>query len=444
MKINKPVKAKPIVTHEGGIASRTTHEETLRRTVMSCMLWEKEFYEDGVSIADRIKSLIPKVPAANVQHIAIYAREVAKLRHVPLLIVREMARIPTHKHLVSSTLERVIQRADELSEFLAIYWKDGKCPVSAQVRKGLGNALKKFSEYDLAKYNRDGAVRLRDVMFLARPKPENEAQAALWKKLADDTLATPDTWEVELSASSDKKASWTRLLSEKKLGSLALLRNLRNMTDVGIDRDLIKEAILTTNHSRTLPFRFIAAARFAPPFEPQLETAMVNNLKTNERLSGRTLVLVDVSGSMDSGLSTKSDMTRLDAACGVAMVTREICEDAVVFSFSNREVEVPARRGFALRDAIIKSQSHGGTALAASLAGINAKVSYDRIIIITDEQSRDGSLAPKCDKAYIINVASAQNGVGYNKYVHINGFSEAVVNFIIQYEKSAGLATSEG
>lgn len=443
MKINNPVKAKPVVTHEGGIASRTTHEETLRRTVMSCMLWEKEFYEDGVSIADRIKTLVAKVPAQNVQHIAIYARESAKLRHVPLLIVREMARLPTHKHLVAATLERIIQRADELTEFLAIYWKDGKCPLAAQVRKGLGNALKKFSEYDLAKYNRDGAVRLRDVMFLTRPKPNTEEQAALWKKLADDTLATPDTWEVELSASSDKLASWTRLLTEKKLGSLALLRNLRNMTEVGVSRDKIKEAILTTNHSRTLPFRFIAAARIVPPYEPQLETALFNNLKTNERLSGRTLVLVDVSGSMDGALSSKSDMTRLDAACGVAMVTREICDDAVVFSFSNKEVEVPARRGFALRDAITGSQSHGGTALAASLAGINAKVSYDRIIIITDEQSRDGSLAPKCDKAYIINVASAQNGVGYNKYVHINGFSEAVVNFIIQYEKSAGKKPSE-
>lgn len=436
MKVNKAVKAKPVVTHEGGIASRTTHEETLRRTVMSCMLWEKEFYEDGVSIADRIKDLVSKVPAAKVQHIAVYAREVAKLRHVPLLIVREMARLPTHKHLVAVTLERVIQRADELAEFLAIYWKDGKCPLSSQVRKGLGNALQKFSEYDLAKYNRDGAVKLRDVMFLTRPKPKDAAQAELWKKLADDTLSVPDTWEVELSASSDKKASWTRLLEEKKLGSLALLRNLRNMVEAGVDRSLIQTGIISANHSRTLPFRFIAAARHAPAFEPQLETALVSSLKTNQRLDGRTLVLVDVSGSMDDKLSAKSDMTRLDAACGVAIVAREICDDAAVFTFSNKEVEVPARRGFALRDGIIHSQSHGGTALAASLAGVNAKISYDRIIIITDEQSRDGSLAPKCDKAYIINVASAQNGVGYNKYVHINGFSEAVVNFIIQYENN--------
>lgn len=438
MKINKPVKSEPVRTHEGGIASRTTHEETLRRTVMSCMLWEKDFYEDGKTIADRIKDLIPKIAADKVAEIAIYARTEAKLRHVPLLIVREMARLNSHKHLVAQTLTSVIQRADELTEFLAIYWKDGKCPISAQVRKGLGQALKKFSEYDLAKYNRDGAVKLRDVMFLCRPKPDTAEQTELWKKLAEDTLTTPDTWEVELSASKDKKESWTRLISDKKLGSLALLRNLRNMTEAGVDKSLVTKALGEVNHSRTLPFRFIAAARVAPQYEPALEDALFSCLKHNEILEGRTVVLVDVSGSMNSALSTKSDMTRMDAACGVAMVARELCKDVEVFSFSNREVQVPARRGFGLRDAIIKSQSHGGTELAGSLRAINAKVSYDRLIIITDEQSSDGAIAPACKNAYIINVGTSQNGVGYNKYVHINGFSEAVVNFIVQYEKNSG------
>ena len=84
-----------------------------------------------------------------------------KLRHMPLLIVREMARHEGHKALVSRLLPDVIKRADELSEFLAIYWKDGKTPISAQVKKGLARAFNKFGEYALAKYNRDGAVKLR-------------------------------------------------------------------------------------------------------------------------------------------------------------------------------------------------------------------------------------------------------------------------------------------
>ena len=94
-----------------------------------------------------------------------------KLRHAPLFLVREMARHATHRGLVAETLSRVIQRADELAEFVAIYWAGGKQPLSAQVKKGLASAFCKFDEYALAKYDRAGVVRLRDVLFLSHAKP---------------------------------------------------------------------------------------------------------------------------------------------------------------------------------------------------------------------------------------------------------------------------------
>lgn len=123
MKTNKSAPATPApLTHEGAAASRINSEQALRRSVMAHMLWENEFYEDGQTIAGRIAALVAKVPAQKVAALAIAARESMKLRHVPLLLVREMARLDTHKHLVASTLERIIQRPDELSEFLAIYW----------------------------------------------------------------------------------------------------------------------------------------------------------------------------------------------------------------------------------------------------------------------------------------------------------------------------------
>src|ERR1051325_7540236 len=118
-----------------------------------------------------------------------------KLRHVPLLLVRVMARHKTHRHLVGDTLARVIQRADELSEFVAIYWKDGRVPLSGQVKKGLAAAFPKFDEYALAKYNRPGPIKLRDVLFLAHAKPRDAAQAEAWKRLVEGQLTTPDTWE---------------------------------------------------------------------------------------------------------------------------------------------------------------------------------------------------------------------------------------------------------
>jgi len=109
-------------THEGAPAALLEPEQALRRSVLSCMLWEKEFYEDGMQIAGRIQELVPRVAAEKVAALAVEARERMKLRHVPLLLVREMARHATHRQLVGETLARVIQRADELSEFVAIYW----------------------------------------------------------------------------------------------------------------------------------------------------------------------------------------------------------------------------------------------------------------------------------------------------------------------------------
>lgn len=441
MKLNTPTK--PIHTFEGAVAKHINAEQQLRRSVMSCLLWEDDFYESGETIASRIKDTIPKVRPEAVQAIAVEAREKMKLRHVPLKIVREMARLDSHKHLVAETLERVIQRADELTEFCAIWNQNSKKPLSktlsAQAKKGLARAFVKFNEYALAKYNRDGAIKLKDVLFLCHAKPQTSEQEALWKRLIDGTLTTPDTWEVELSAKSGegKKESWTRLLTDKKLGGLALLRNLRNMREAQVDSTLVKSAIASMKTERVLPFRFIAAARHAMDLEPELEAAMLRCLEGAKKLKGRTALMVDVSGSMDEKLSAKSDLKRLDAACGLAMLLREVCESLDVVTFSNAAALVPPRRGFALRDAIINSQPHSGTYLGAAVdAVLRMPVEHDRLICITDEQSHDRVPDPK-GMAYMVNVASAKNGVGYGPWLHVDGFSEAIVDFITETENYA-------
>ena len=58
MKTNKAEKKPAIYTNEGGKASHISDLEELKRATMSCLLWEDNFYEDGVSIADRITSLV--------------------------------------------------------------------------------------------------------------------------------------------------------------------------------------------------------------------------------------------------------------------------------------------------------------------------------------------------------------------------------------------------
>ena len=428
-------------THEGAQARVITPEQALRRAVLSCMLWEGEFYEDGVQIAGRIQELVPQVNAERVAALAVEARERMKLRHAPLLLVREMARHSTHRALVAETLERVIQRADELCEFVAIYWASGRQPLSAQVKKGLAAAFGKFDEYALAKYDRAGAVRLRDVLFLSHAHPVDEAQAALWKRLAENELATPDTWEVALSAAGrgegdSKREVWERLLAERKLGALALLRNLRNLHTAGVSEELVLEALAALKTDRVLPFRFLAAARNAPQWEEALEAAMFRALEGRKaKLAGHTVLLVDVSGSMEASISSRSEMRRTDAAYGLAILLREIAEKVTIYTFSQSAVLVPSRRGMALRDALDRSQAHGGTYLGAALKQVEADVSkgWDRIVVITDEQSHDQVPAPR-GKGYVINVASNRNGVGYGPWTHVDGWSEAVVDYIVELE----------
>jgi hypothetical protein len=414
-------------THEGAPAAVITSEQALRRSVLACMLWENEFYESGMTIAGRIRDLVPAVAREKVAALAVEARTAMKLRHAPLLLVREMARHATHRALVAETLTRVIQRADELTEFLAIYWAEGRKPLSAQVKKGLAAAFTRFDEYSLAKYDRAGAVRLRDVLFLTHAKPMTSDQALVWRRLIAGELATPDTWEVALSSGGDKRAHWERLLIDHRLGSLALLRNLRNMKDAGAAEDLVIAAIDAMRTDRVLPFRFLAAARHAPQWEAALERAMFRSLEGTDRLPGRTVILVDISGSMVAPLSRRSQMLRTDAAYGLAVLLREIAEKVSIYTFSNVAKLIPPRRGFALRDAMEQSQPHQGTYLGAALDSVVER--YDRIIVITDEQSHDRIAAPR-GKGYVINVASARNGIGYGPWTHIDGFSEAVIDYI--------------
>lgn len=433
-------KKDPLYTHEGAVAVKINAEKELRRSVLSCLLWENTFYESGESIADRITNLCSRVSPEIIANLAIEARHQHHLRHVPLLLLRSLVRYGNGK-IVQDTIAQVISRPDELGEFVSIYWQDknNKKIIPAQMKKGLARALSKFNEYSLQKYNgKDAAVKIKDVLFLSHAKPKDEEQDQLWKKLIAGTLQTPDTWETELSAGKDKKETFERLIREEKLGYFALLRNLRNMINADCDLKLVKNEILAKKRGadKILPFRYIAAARAAPQLEKELDHALCDTINSLPVLDGTTVVLVDVSDSMNDKLSGKSDLSRADAAAALASIINS--EHLRVFSFSSNVVEVPARKGMAGVDAILKSQYHSSTRLGEAIDHVS-KIDYDRLIVITDEQSHDRvKLQHKDRKNYMINVASYQNGVGYNDgWHHIDGFSENVIRWIIENEKEA-------
>lgn len=424
-------------THEGAIATQGDAVSQLRRAVMSCMLFENSFYESGINSSQRIADLIKKVSFEDAAQIAIYAREKMKLRHVPLFIVRELLRNHNGKK-VGDLVFNVIQRPDELMELLAIYWKDNKdAPLPSQLKIGLARALKKFNEYQLAKWNKDGTVKLRDVLFLCHAKPKDEAQAALFKRIANNELVTPDTWEVALSGGEDKKVVFERLITENKLGAMALLRNLRGMLEATVSEDIIRSGLQKMNTERVLPFRFISAAKYAPRLENALELAMFKCLENMPKIDGKTALLIDHSGSMTGLVSSKSEITRFDAAAAIAIILREICTQIRIFTFSDRIFEVPPRRGFALIDSVKAVINPVGTLLGSAVRTIYKNFpECERIIVITDEQSQDRPPHPQ-GKGYIINVATNQNSIGYGPWIVINGWSEAILDFIQEYERVA-------
>jgi len=292
-------------------------------------------------------------------------------------------------------------------------------------------------------------------MRITRPKPRDAAQAELWKRLVKGELATPDTWEVSLSGGADKKATFQRLMVENKLGTLAFLRNLRNMKQASVEQKAVAEYAAKAKVNRILPFQFVAAARAVPEWEGVIEPMMLRCLEEQKKLPGKTVLVIDTSGSMHARLSAKSELNRKDVAAALAILAREVCEEASVYCTAGDDgtrvhatMAIPARCGFALSDYITgqdvaRKIGGGGIFLVQCMKYIREREKEaDRIIVLTDEQDCDTKLKPEAADAfgkrnYLINVASAKNGIGYRKWLHIDGWSDKVLDYIARYEASS-------
>jgi hypothetical protein len=332
--------------------------------------------------------------------------------------------------------------------------------------------MQKMSQKDTSN---SGYIKLRDALFLIHAKPKDKEQAMLWKKLiggycatcgrslkehgkvkhkfVEATLQTPDTWEVKLSATNgqNKDEAWTEMLKSGKMGALALLRNLRNMTEQGVSDSLIREALKNCNPERVLPFRFITAAKYAPKFEPELEQLMFKCVENRPKLKGKTVLIVDVSGSMGGTLSAGTELTRLGSAAALAMLAREMCEEIVIYASAGSDASrthktemIPARRGFALAEQIQNAAGRlGGGGIFIKQAmdyTFGKEKSADRVIVISDSQDCDLVNKPASahawgGKNYLMDISCEQHGIAYNKFTVINGFSEAVFDYVAEVEK---------
>lgn len=456
-KVNPNIKPVPKINRSvrlaggyGAPAANQKPEALLRRAVMACLLWEDLAYESGEANADNIAALIPQVKPNVVAETALEAREKQKLRHVPLFIASEMARYKDYNILLADLLPRIITRADQITDFVAIYWKQGKQPITNQIKKGLARSFSNFNEYQLAKYDRDGAVKLRDVLFLVHPKPRDAAQQELFSKIANRELAIPDTWEVEISASQDKKASWTRLITEKKLGAMAFLRNLNNLKKNEVDHNVIREGFKTVYSGMLLPSNFLQAWKNAPEFEKEIEELMIRTYSSLPKLPGKTKFVIDVSGSMWTPISNKSTLQRWEVACALAILSMYMCESLDIYctagdyhKHKTQKTTYPIKGfGFFKQvEGMYKSLGGRGIFTRQCLQFMKDEDSKaDRIIVFSDSQDCDSNRkllpAPFGTFNYIADVSSHKHGINYRGVwsAEVSGWSEQMITFIAANE----------
>ncbi|MDU0372713.1 TROVE domain-containing protein [Hymenobacter endophyticus] len=398
MRFNQLLPTTPVLNHAGAPAYALTPALELYAAVATAGL-SNQFYEKADTRLARLRVLVAQNEPLFVAQLAVYAREKLYLRSVPLVLAVELARRHQGTALVSRLVARVVQRPDEITELLAYYAAaNGRSGpktlgrLSKQVQKGLALAFNKFDGYQLAKYDRAGAVRLRDALFLVHPRAQDDARQALFDQLVAGSLPTPYTWETELSAlgqaafaTADERAAafrrkWTELIGSGKLGYMALLRNLRNILEAGVPPEALAQVCATladarqVARSKQLPFRFLAAYREVKVLEAGLVNATLAALGLRQNptapvlealeaaighstanLPGfgpesRVVVACDVSGSMQQPVSARSRVLLYDVGLVLGMLLQSRCQNVVTGIFGDTWKRIGLPRGQVLRN----------------------------------------------------------------------------------------------
>jgi len=445
MKFNLLSKAKTQVTnYEGAKAFTMSAEMELYSTVVTWSL-NDSFYEKDEDRLTRLRGLIYNCTPEFVGKLAVYARTKMYMRSVPLVLVTELANLHSGDNLVARVTAGVVNRADEITELLACYELMNKRTgtkklnrLSKQLQKGLTTAFNRFDEYQFAKYNRDGAIKLRDALFLVHPKAKDELQQLLFNKIVNGSLQTPYTWETELSAlgqmnfdSAEAKAEafrakWEELVDSDKLGYMALLRNLRNIQEAGVSYGHLQKVCATladadkVAKAKQFPFRYLAAYRelinmdagaHLKTMTSKLSDLLFGNKGyTGELLEAlekavqasaanikgfdyntRVLLACDVSGSMQTPVSAKSKVLLYDVGLMLAMLLQSRCKNVEVGMFGDtwKTIAVPRNNILGNVQEFYKREGEVGYSTNGYLVIkdlLNRRVKTDKVMLFTDCQ----------------------------------------------------------
>lgn len=435
-----------MVNHTGARAFMLLPEMELYTAVVTWSL-NDSFYEKDEARLTRLRELISKCNPVFVGKLAVYARKKMYMRSVPLVLVTELAKLHSGDNLVARITDSVIDRADEITELLACYelLNKRKGPkklnrLSKQLQRGLSAAFNRFDEYQFAKYNRDGAIKLRDALFLVHPRAKDELQQILFNRIAGNNLHSPYTWETALSAlgqlnfdSVEAKADafrvkWEELIDSGKLGYMALLRNLRNIQEAGVSYAYLEKVCTRladsdeVAKSKLLPFRYLAAYRelLNPAVTKEPAQNLVKKLTTliqgkNKGYTGdmlealekavqasaanikgfgydtRVLIACDVSGSMQVPVSAKSRILLYDVGLMLAMLLQSCCKNVEVGIFGDtwKTMVVPRNnilgnvQEFYRREGEVGYSTNGYLIIKDIL---QRRVQMDKVFLFTDAQ----------------------------------------------------------
>lgn len=465
--------AEKAINHKGGVGTLRPAKSELYLAVISDFGGEATFYETADARSTRISNLVRKIAVEDkdwLVGLAGWLRNEANLRSISLTVSLEGAKalneagIEGARQLVASS----IRRADEPGEALAYWFANFGRKLPSAVKRGIADAAKKsYNEFSLGKYDTaTKGFRFGDVIELTHPTPTDEKQSQLFKfalerrrnaaavpgeqlTMADNRkriLALSDaekrklilsenntdelsaaglTWEVVAGSFGrgglDAKA-WEALIPT--MGYMALLRNLRNFEQAGVSAKVLNEVANRiadpeqVAKSRQLPFRFLSAyratkatgsLRFAFPLEQALNASLANV----PELPGKTLILVDQSGSMFWEKSEKTELTYADttAIFGSALALR--AQNATLVSYGSRWEELTFQKNSSVLSLVERFHEMGGTSTELALRAYFKD--HDRVILLTDEQSYGAgplNLLPKNVKGYVWNLAGYKYGSG--------------------------------
>ena len=403
MKFNKKSVGTKTVNLAGGKAYKQSERLEFLSILFTSFL-KDQFYRTADETSARLKALVAKEDKKFVAKAALYARTQLGMRSVSHLVASELAHSVKGEEWSKSFFQKIVHRPDDMTEIAACYFHEYGKPMPNAMKKGFAAALSGLDEYKLAKYRMEGKdVTMVDLVNLVHPK-----HTAAIAKLVKGELKNTETWEARLSAAGKlegeeedvdaaKSGAWMELLTARKLGYFALLRNLRNILEQApeslpmVCEQLVDPAAIA--HSLVLPFRFLSAFKAlggsaAPGVRPvliALSKAVDLSLANVPKFEGKTLIVMDESGSMS---------TVIDKASLFAAVLYKSCDaDLMLFANTARYVTLmPTDSTLTLAKMLADSAVQGGTNFNSIFPAANKK--YDRVIILSDMQGWMGGVTP--------------------------------------------------